>query len=81
MATIATLVRVIQPDTFGVGKPIVQLWAAAVPREQAVEAVLKNFPPGWKAEISENQLTQDQIAGLTLRSGKAIDYSRAKHDH
>jgi hypothetical protein len=61
-------VRVIQPDTFGVGSPIIQLWAAAVPREQAVEAVLKNFPHGWKAEISEDQLTENEIAGLTIRS-------------
>jgi hypothetical protein len=52
-----------------------QLWAAAVPQDQAVQAVLKKVPQGWTAEIADHQLDAHQIATLNLKPGEVTEYS------
>jgi hypothetical protein len=52
-----------------------QLWAAAVPQDQAVQAVLKKVPQGWSAEIADHQLEADQVAALSLQPGEVTEYS------
>lgn len=55
----------------GVGdSPTVQLWLAAVPREQAVEAVQAAIPSGWTAEMTESTLSKDTVARLGVRAGE-----------
>lgn len=49
--------------------PTIYLWAAALPRDQAVAAVLKAVPRGWYAKLTDRRLTQDQLARLRLRPG------------
>jgi hypothetical protein len=71
MAMTVTLVVVTASDTGGK-----QLWAAAVPLDQAVQAVLKRIPEGWTAELAEHRLTADQIATLNLQPGEATEFSR-----
>jgi hypothetical protein len=48
-----------------------QLWVAAVPPKDAVDAVLAKVPPGWAASlISSNLLTPEQANALKLRPGE-----------
>jgi hypothetical protein len=42
-------------------------WAAAVPREKAVETVRPMLAPGWTATLTDIHLTPAQIAALNLR--------------
>jgi hypothetical protein len=73
-----TLVDVFQSDAIGK-----HVYAAAVDRSQAVEAVLKKIPAGWMAELAGHQLTEDQIANLNLNPGDVIEYSQGlsvRHD-
>jgi hypothetical protein len=65
-----TLVDVFQPDAIGK-----HVYAAAVDRSQAVEAVLKQMPAGWVAELANHQLNEGQIASLNLNPGDVIEYS------
>jgi hypothetical protein len=52
------------------------VYAAAVARSQAVEAVLKEIPAGWVAELSDHQLDEDDIASLNLKLSNVIEYSQ-----
>jgi hypothetical protein len=69
--TRVTLVDVFQPDAIGK-----HVYAAAVDRFQAVEAVLKEIPAGWMAELADDQLNEDQIASLNLKPNDVIEYSQ-----
>jgi hypothetical protein len=69
--TCVTLVDVFQPDAIGK-----RVYAAAVARSQAVEAVLKEIPAGWAAEISDHQLDENDIASLNLKPSDVIEYSQ-----
>jgi hypothetical protein len=60
--TCVTLVDVFQSDAIGK-----RVYAAAVARSQAVEAVLKEIPAGWVAELSDHQLEEDDSASLNLK--------------
>lgn len=63
------VVRVLMDS--GVGdNPTVQLWVAAVPRDQAVEAVQAAIPAGWTAEMTDSTLSKDTVARLGLRAGE-----------
>jgi len=42
-------------------------WAAAVPREKAVEAVREVLAPGWAATLTDLHITPVQVAALKLR--------------
>ena len=69
MATV-TLLAVTPPDGFGK-----LLWAAAVPGDQAIEAVLKRVAPGSKVEIAASKINRHQIATLNLKPGEVIEFS------
>jgi hypothetical protein len=69
--TCVTLVDVFQPEALGK-----HIYAAAVDRSQAVEAVLKEFPAGWEAELSDHQLDEDHVASLKLKPGDVIEYGQ-----
>jgi hypothetical protein len=49
--------------------PATELWAAAVPRGEAVTAVLAAVPEGWTAELTSRQLAPEHIERLKLRPG------------
>ena len=67
------LVEVESDFVFG-GTPLRQFWIAAVPFDDAIEAVLSKCPHGWGARlISSEILTSDQIAALNLRMGDVME--------
>jgi hypothetical protein len=68
MATV-TLLAVTRPDGFGK-----LLWVAAVPEDQAIEAVLKHVAPGSKVEIAASKLNRHQLATLNLNPGQVIEF-------
>jgi hypothetical protein len=41
-------------------------WAAAVPRERAVEAVRQMLAPGWTATLTDHHITPASVATLKL---------------
>jgi len=47
-----------------------QYWAAAVPREKAVEAVLEVAAPGSRGMLTNRRLTPEQVAELELRANE-----------
>jgi hypothetical protein len=71
MAMTVTLVVVTASDTGAK-----QLWAAAASPDQAVQAVLKQIPEGWTAELAEHRLSADQVATLNLKPGEVTEFSR-----
>ena len=67
------LVEVESDSWFG-GTPLRQVWIAAVPFEDAIEAVLSKCPLGWGARlVSSEILTIDQIAELNLCVGDVME--------
>ena len=68
MATV-TLLAVTVPNGFGK-----LFWVAAVPEDQAIEAVLKHVAPGSKVEIAASKLNRHQIAALNLKPGQVIEF-------
>lgn len=52
-----------------------KLIAAALPKDLAEQAILKNEPPGSTAELATEQLNDEQIATLDLPPGEIIEYS------
>jgi hypothetical protein len=42
-------------------------WAAAVPRDRAVEAVQEFLAPGWTATLTARHITPERVASLKLR--------------
>jgi len=67
------LVEVESDFLFG-GTPLRQFWIAAVPFDDAIEAVLSKCPHGWGARlVSSEILTADQIAALKLRTGDVME--------
>ena len=71
------VVRVFMMDNLVGGKPAVQLWAAAVPREEAVAAVLRELPQGWTAELTDRHLTQEHVRRLNMKPGSVRELSSA----
>jgi len=65
-----TLLAVTPPNGFGG-----LYWVAAVPEDQAIEAVLKRVAPGSKVEIAASKLNRHQIAALNLKPGEVIELS------
>jgi hypothetical protein len=48
----------------------VEYWAAAAPRDQALDAVQLMLAPGWTASaVTERNVTPDQVAALNLHPG------------
>ena len=70
------VVVVLTSDTIR-GAPTKQLWVAAVPREEAVAAVLKVVPAGWSAELSDQHLSPERAARLKLRPGEVREFGSA----
>jgi hypothetical protein len=71
MTSSVTLLVATPPD--GIGN---QLWAAAVPPDQAVQAVLKQLSQGWTVNIADHQLDAGQISMLNLQPGEVTEFSR-----
>jgi hypothetical protein len=46
----------------------IEYWAAAVPRDKAIEAVSEQMAPGWKLVLTERRLTPGKIAALRMRA-------------
>jgi hypothetical protein len=63
------VVRVKMTDHVVGGIPAIQLWVAAVPREEAVAAVQRAIPADWTAELTTHQLAPDHVARLKLCRG------------
>jgi hypothetical protein len=63
-------------DDLARGAPATQLWAAAVPRGEAVNAVLSAVPEGWTAELTSRQLAPEHIERLKLRPGTVRQLSK-----
>ena len=71
MATVTlTLLAVTPPNGFGK-----LLWVAAVPEDQAIEAVLKHVAPGSKVEIAASKINRHQSATLDLKPGEVVEFS------
>ena len=54
-----------------------QLWIAAVPREEAVAAVLRRVKVGWTAELSNQRVTKEIAERVKLRPGDVSELTRA----
>jgi hypothetical protein len=63
------VVRVRLTDQLIGGKPAVRLWAAALPRDEAVAAVQREIPSNWTAEITDQRLTKEQVRSLRMKPG------------
>lgn len=63
-------------DSPGRAGPETQLWAAAVPRSEAVTAVLAAVPEGWTAELIPRQLEPEQVERLKLEPGTVRQLSK-----
>jgi hypothetical protein len=64
------------PDLYQ-DEPIKLIYAAAVPPDQAVEAVSREIPPTWTAELLPLELTTAQIAQLKIQPGEVCELSSA----
>ena len=53
-----------------------KLWAAAVPRQLAVEIVLDAIPEGWTAALSKKRLTPREMALLKMRPGDVREWKK-----
>lgn len=69
------VVRVKMTDYDGSREPPVQLWAAALPRDEAVEAVMRDLPQQWEGELTEIRLTQDHVRRLNMKPGSVREIS------
>lgn len=71
------VVRVKMTDNLVGGKPAFQLWAAAVPRDEAVAAVMRELPSHWSAELTDERLTQEHVRRLNMKPGTVRELSSA----
>ena len=69
------LVRVRMTDLDIHGYPVTQIWVAAVPRDQAVDAVQQRIPKQWIAELAGRHLSQAEEERLNLRPGDVQQYA------
>ena len=69
------VVRVTMTDSLVDGQPTLQLWAAALPRDQAVAAVLEKIPSHWTAELTEQLLTTEHVRQLNMKLGSVHELS------
>jgi hypothetical protein len=49
--------------------PTRQLWLAAVPREDAVSAVLDAVPEGFAAKLAPTRMSRDEVQRLQMAPG------------
>jgi hypothetical protein len=54
----------------------IQIWAAAAPREEAVDLVLEAVPEGWSASLLSNKLKPREIEVLNLRADEVRKITR-----
>lgn len=71
------LVRVSMTDNLVGNEPAFQLWVAAVPREQAVAAVLERVPSHYTAELTEDFVSLQLTERLGLKAGDVCELSSA----
>jgi len=72
------VVRVTATDNVVNDVAAFQLWAAAVPREEAVATVMQKLPPNWTAELTDQRLTQEQVRRLNMKLGSVRELSSAE---
>ena len=64
------VVRVTRINNAGGGALPFQLWAAAVPREEAVKEVMRQINnTEWTAELTDKSLTTEQVRTLNMKPG------------
>jgi hypothetical protein len=56
--------------------PESQFWVAATPRDKAAVVVQKRLEDGWKASLTEQQVTVRQAQKLKLRLNGACRWNR-----
>ena len=56
--------------------PESQFWVAATPRDRAAVVVQKRLEDGWKASLTEQQITVRQAQKLKLRLNGACRWNR-----
>jgi hypothetical protein len=66
-------VKVFPPNPY-VGTEF-QMWVAATGADQALDAVLKKFPPGWRGEHVSQSVTKELAGRLKLRPGDVCEIS------
>ena len=70
MTVISALgIHVVEVTTDDLPRGATELWAAAVPRGEAVAAVLAAVPEGWTAELTSRQLAPEHFERLKLQPG------------
>ena len=70
-------IHVVQVRTDDLPRGKIQLWFAAVPREQAVAAVLDAVPEGWTAKITLLGVRPEEVHKLKMKPGTV---RRVRHD-
>jgi hypothetical protein len=63
------VVRVTMTDSLIGGQPTIQLWGAALPRDQAVAAVEEKIPAHWTAELTEQRLPAEYVRRMRMKLG------------
>ena len=67
------VVRVVMAERVAGECPSTQLWLAAVLREDAVQAVQRRIPAQWTAELTDYELTSEQVLKLKLLPGDVFE--------
>jgi hypothetical protein len=65
----ADVIYVVQVRTDDLPRAKIQLWFAAVPREQAVTAVLEAVPEGWTAKLTPIRVRPEEVLKLKMKPG------------
>ena len=72
------LVRVIMTDFIVADSPVPLIWIAAVPRDNAAEAVARVIPANWLAEVMDDPVSSRLRALIKLAPGEVSELSRAR---
>lgn len=69
------VVRVTMASTHDGDLSTKQLWAAAVPRHEAVETVARTVPAGSSVALTDIRLTEERVQRLGLKAGDVVELS------
>jgi hypothetical protein len=58
-----------------------QLWAAATPRDEAVDRVLNAVPEGWSAKLVDERLKPREELTQTMTVGEVRELSNCQKPH
>ena len=54
-----------------------RFWAAATPRDEAVDRVLDAIPEGWTARLLDEQMSANECTILNISPGEVREWRRA----